>query len=408
MIKPSTRLFSKGNMLLAEQAAMSFFQFGVIFVLSKTTTSEIFSQYIVVNSVVVFCFLAIQTIISSPTLILSQSRWVDNSAKYFNTTLFTTICFVLFIGAPFFLFRFVDTETKLNAFFFLMSLSLFDVFRKRFIYEGKQTQDLFFTTSISVVSLISLLFFYPSTSLSSIFLVKALIFLLSTIILLIRTNTFKLMPNTINKVFIYMFLKEHFKFSKYLVFGVVFYWGYSSGLYIYLYNIINAEQISQLKAAQNLSGIFSIFLVYLESRHTTELSKITAESKSNKKEVLEIIKKGMVRALMISLLSFILMFFLYEIFYTSLYGNGLVLLMIFFFQQLFLLLSKPFAIALKSYKQTKPFLIAHGLSLVFSSLLITTIVYNQVSAGIVFMLSSMLFGVIILFNWIIHEKNFNN
>lgn len=395
-------------MLLAEQAAMSFFQFGVIFVLSKTTTSEIFSQYIVVNSVVVFCFLAIQTIISSPTLILSQSRWAVNSEKYFNTTLFTTLFFVLFIGAPFFLFRFVDTETKLNAFFFLLSISLFDATRKRFIYEGKQTKELFFTTSTSVTSLLLVLLFYPSASLSFIFLIKALVFFMSTIVLLIRINTFKRMPNTINKVFVYMFLKEHFKFSKYLVFGVVFYWAYSSGLYIYFYNIMNAEQISQLKSAQNLSGIFSIFLVYLESRHTTELSKITAEAKSNKNKVLEIIKKGKAMALIISLLSFMFMFFLYEIFYSSLYGNGLALLLIFFFQQLFLLLSKPFAIALKSYKRTSPFLIAHGLSLVFSSLLIATIVYNEISAGFVFMLSSMLFGGIILFNWHTHEKNFNN
>lgn len=171
---------------------------------------------------------------------------------------------------------------------------------------------------------------------------------------------------------------------------------------------MNAEQISQLKSAQNLSGIFSIFLVYLESRHTTELSKITAEAKSNKNKVLEIIKKGKAMALIISLLSFMFMFFLYEIFYSSLYGNGLALLLIFFFQQLFLLLSKPFAIALKSYKRTSPFLIAHGLSLVFSSLLIATIVYNEISAGFVFMLSSMLFGGIILFNWHTHEKNFNN
>lgn len=408
MVHKIKSLLKTSNLLLAEQAAISFFQFGLIFVLSKVLHPEVFSQYIVVNSVVILCFLAIQTIITNPSLILSQTKWVDSYSRYFNATLLTTVSLALIIGLPFLASNFTSLNVRLNALFCLISISVYDAIRKRFLYENKNIGLLFVVSSTSVTLTLLMLFLYSTLTISYVFFFQGLFFLFSSAVLMNKISIIKHIKIFVSARFYSKFLKEHYRFSRFLFLGVVFYWGYTSGLYIFLYGILAADEITQLKSAQNLSGIFSVLLVYIDNRYSSDLSRRVELGENTKNQVLMLIKKNAKQTIFISIVSLLAMVFLYQKFYYDSYGSGLFLLIIFFAQQQALLYSKPFTVALKAHKKTAPFLIAHIFSSILAGVFTIIFVFNQTTAAAAFMFSSILFAILIYYYWHHHEKNINH
>lgn len=404
-------LSNKKALTLFDQVLFAFFNFGVIFLLSKLATVPVFADFVVFYSYLMFIFICSSLLIAGPILVFLTKNWKENQSVYVSGLLknnfllnivLATICF------GFLIFKGIEVN-----YFLMLGIPLFmtsfEVFKK-FLFS---TQKIHLKHAVIASILLNLsfvlgvLFNLEALSLNIILGVYCASYMISSLYLFIKVyknkdfhlqNLFSTNPvKGGTPIF-----KQHFNYAKWILIGGIGFWGYSQGIYIFAdYLKVEDVTIGKTRTLQNLLNVFSILLITLENYYTPIFSE---KSKHQSfaivhQDMLSLIKGNYFKIIILYILSIPIGLFFYNYLYASKYGEGLYIFLIFLLMQFILLCIRPFAIVLKSFEKTTPFFLSHVFAALSMILFLPVLVYflkdDTFSITIVFTLATLIYALYI-------------
>lgn len=398
---------------LLDQAFLSVVNFGATLAFSKLAAISVFSAFVVTYSYTVAVYFIISLLISAPILVYFSKKWKNFGSSYFFSTIVLTLLINLIV--TFLLFYFLEKqveEIQYHEFFLLcVGINMFDVLKKfAFSVRGSLLKrGLVSTITLNLVFFGFVAYFGEGLSLSNIIFIYNISFFTANFLLIIfilRNRIFHIKKMGISHYglkFPKRIFQVHFKYSKWLLFGSLAFWGYSQGIYVLAkYYDVNDLMIGKVRIIQNLLGVFNILVISLENYYMPVFSKeaFTYRLNSIKLPLKQVYQENYKKILFLFFLSVPIGLGVYHFLYLEKYGSGTTIFIAFIIVQFLLVCAKPIAIALKSVEHTKPEFWAHVISVVcmvavLSALVKFTggesLVIAFVSAHLVYVLTIFLF-----------------
>ncbi|PZD79113.1 hypothetical protein [Mesonia sp. K7] len=397
---------------LAEQALVSLLNFGSIFLISKYVSVELFAEYTLAYSYVIFLFFLTNALLASPVLIFYVKNWFDKGKEYLLSNIFLGIVIILAVCGVLFIFlRSQVTEVSFISFFlFCFGMYLYDLLRK-FVYVLKKglLKTLLGLSGLLNITFFGLLYYFSSDlSITTIFNIYAVSFLGASGILflgLINHKDIKFLTSRRTvfnlKIFQKVF-KQHYVYAKWLIVGGLIFWGYSQGVYNAAEFLnYSSEEIAKTRVLHNFLGVFGILSVTIENHYNPIFSSQITKLSEKVKEVYKLQYK---KIILLFVIATPIGLGAYHFFYFEKYGSALVLFLGMLLFQFLIILAKPMGVALKAKEKTVPFFYAHTIAFLTSIITLITFSFFNFYYGI---LSAMLLATIIyaLVIYYFYKKN---
>lgn len=415
-----SQLRSNKAMILIDQALFAFFNFCVIFVLSKFVSIEVFSSFVLFQSTVFFSYVLCTFFLSSPILVLYAKKWKDYNTHYLKTiaTANLVVNGAVSVGLYFILKKQGIFVHFGYVFLIPLLMSFFDIFKKFML----SNLSLSLVHCVLATFLLNLFFFVPifyfinELNLSlilQIYLVAhvvATLYLLFVLIWFHRLIFKKTIADITNSTIAIEVIKHHFKYSKWIIVGGIAFWGYNQGIFIFS-KFLGASDlaIGKLRTIQNLLGVTNILMVSIENFYTPVFSKFVVDKP--KRELTQLInnlyKRNYLKIVALTVVIFVFSALLYYILYYEKYGSGLWMIALFTLVYMLLLVIRPMIIALKSIELTRPFFYGHSLAVIIMLLSGYLLIANYEYQGmaVVYIISNLFFtGIVFYF----YNKNIKN
>lgn len=406
------QLKSNKAMILIDQALFAFFNFCVIFILSKFADIEVFSSFVLFQSTVFFLYVLCTFFLSSPMLVLYAKKWKNYDTQYLKTIAATNLIVngAVSVGLYFILKKQGIFVHFGYVFLIPLLMSFFDIFKKFMLSNLR----LSLVHCALATFMLNLFFFAPifcfrnDLALSLILQIYLIAHIVATLYLLFvliwfHRHVFKTGVTAIaNRVIYGEVLKHHFKYSKWIIVGGIAFWGYNQGIFIFSKFLGASDMaIGKLRTIQNLLGVTNILMVTIENFYTPTFSKFVVEK--SKGELRQLVKslyhRNYLKIALLTVVIFVFSGLLYQILYYEKYGGALWMVAIFTLTYMLLLTIRPMIIALKSIELTRPFFYAHSMAVIIMLLLGYLLITNYEYQGMamVYILSNLFFTGIVFY-----------
>jgi O-antigen/teichoic acid export membrane protein len=416
-------LSNKKALTLIDQVLFAFFNFGVIFLISKLAAVEVFADFVVFYSYLMVIFICSSLLIAGPVLVFLTKNWKDNQSVYISGLLrnnfllnivLATICYGLlsFQGIE------VNYLLMLGIPLFMTSFEVF----KKFLFSTQKIHlkhAVIASVLLNTCFVLGVLLNLKALSLHVILSVYCVSYMIASLYLFIivyqnKDFSIKNLFSTNQVKYGTPIIKQHFNYAKWILIGGIGFWGYSQGIYIFA-DYLNVEDVTigKTRTLQNLLNVFSILLITLENYYTpifSEKSKTQSFSLVHQ-DMLALIKSNYLKVMLLYVLSIPIGLFFYNYLYASKYGDGLFIFLIFLLMQFILLSIRPFVIVLKSFEKTAPFFLSHILAALSMVIFLPILVYilkdDSYSITIAFTMATFIYALYI-FKQYSKVKNLNS
>lgn len=242
-----------------------------------------------------------------------------------------------------------------------VSYSSYDVFR-RVVYANKIGHLAFVGSVFSVIVFVGMsLLFSPSDWMQYTHIV-VVSYLIGAIIFYIIV--FLRWPEDTSYFSYKIIVGDHWRYSRWIVPGVLVYWAYSQGYLYFLSEHVDDKSLSSFRLVQNLASISTVFIVWFENHYTPILTSIFS---TNKVEVTKLIvdcrlkmrKMAVAVGVVYVIIGPILASIFYNYFYASKFGETTLLFLAFFASQFILMIVRPDIVYLRSVSKNSIIFFAH-------------------------------------------------
>lgn len=406
--------FQNKYYVLIDQVLVSLLNFGSIFLLSKLASISIFAKFVLTYGYSNLIFILATYFLSAPVLVFFPKKNPEESSPYLASLMALNILSALLLSViGFWVVQLQVGNVSFWAFLGInFSMIIHDLFKK-FIFA--QNRMSFIYTVFSSILLVLIFFgltLYKSDSLdlNTILEIYTISFLASSTIMLlfIGKNGFlnkrSFIPSLTNIKLIFVFFKEHYIYSKWIIMAGILFWGYSQGIFI-LGDILGVSElgISKTRTIQNLLGLFTIVIMSMESYFLPSFSR---RVENLRLVVKEFYSRFTFPLIIMFLLSIPVLYLAYDFVYEEKYGSGLYIIGILLLSQIVVIFAKPLSIALKAKEISYPLFIAHLTAILGLISLGSLFIYlwGDIGIAMTLFLAYFLSNAVILFYY---KKNIN-
>ncbi len=399
-------------LLFLDQALYALFNFGSIFALSRLAPVNEFGSYIIFISSINFVFIFSTFFLSAPILVLLPKKWKGNKGFYISSILGTNLILNVLLSLVCFFFLDLTGEEVKPQYVIIAPILLctFDILKKYLFssYSLNLSHAVIASFLLNAFYFIGIYFYRAQID----FIISLNVFVaalfVANLYLLCVFGVFKVFKTelsyfkTTTRVIYQQIITQHFNYSKWIIIGGIGFWGYSQGLFIMSKSLnISDFGISKVRTIQNILGIINIFIISIENYYIPFFANYIKENPNSKLDVLvkKLYRDNYKKVFILILLAFVFSVIVYDLFYGTKYGSGVLLIMIFSLVQLLLLFIRPISISLKAIEVTYPFFIAHGVAFAvmvsFGAFVIST--YGYVGMALSFLLSNISYSLILVY-----------
>ncbi len=377
-------VLNKKYYVLFEQGIMSLMNFGLIFLLSKLITPILFKNFFLEYSVIIILTLITSTFSNQPLQIFLSKK--DNNIDYIKkviginiSLLFFLMFFVFFAGKIYYDFLLDDI---FPIFVLSLVISIYDLIRRfSFVYfQNNFLINVFSTFSVVCCFLILLITNYYYGVISSVgeifwFLISAHLIGIVFFLLFKSKELKKLFAEDKSKATtsIFKIVEKHKSYSLWLVFGIIFFWNYTQGIYFIAEKYVQVDDFNVVRVSQSLVGVLSVFFVTFENVMLTKTALIFDGTKflEIKKFVKKIIKENLLKLIGLVLVLGLIVGVIYKFYYgnNESYLSRMYYLLYFFIYQFIFGISRVFVVAVKAMNQTKFIFYSHLITSIFTTIL---------------------------------------
>jgi O-antigen/teichoic acid export membrane protein len=401
---------------LLDQAFVSALNFSIVVLLSKVARLEVFSTFVIIQAAALLLVALSQSFASHPLLSLSQ-RYGGESGVYERSVLLLNGALIVMVAliTGLVLSRFYELDTTVVGGFALYasSLATYELMR-RVLYASKQAWA---STLASIVLLCLALWmlWLRHSSVEEILITLGCTYLVVALSALgIQTvSNFRSSDKGAGLIFsdpqkLGSLVGQHWDYGKWVTPGVVAFW-ITTQAYLFLASYyLGPEEVSVLRAAQNIAGTLTILLVALENFLTPLYAEVAdAEGFCGLDNVVRR-HQGYVSGISIPLLglgapvTFVVSWLLYR-------ESGAAAHVVatgFFVGYALQLVNRSYVCALRSVRITRPFMVAQAASAAVTLILGVAVlpIFGTIGGPLTFVLATVVFFYVIRHCYLKHIR----
>jgi O-antigen/teichoic acid export membrane protein len=401
---------------LLDQAFISALNFSIVMLVSKTARLEVFSTFVIIQAGALLLVALSQSFASHPLLSLSQ-RYRGEGRVYERSVVLLNGAFVVMVAliTGLALSRFYELDTRVVGGFVLYasSLATYELMR-RVLYASKQAlASAFASLFLSCLALWMLWLRHSSVEEILITLGCAYLMVALCALSIQAVSNFRSSDKGADLIFsdpkkLGSLVAQHWDYGKWVTPGVVAFW-ITTQAYLFLASYyLGPEEVSVLRAAQNIAGTLTILLVALENVLTPVYAEVAEAEGFRRLDNVVRRHQGYLSGISISLLGLgaPLTFAVSWLLYPESGAAAHIVATSFFVGYALQLVNRSYVCALRSVRITRPFMVAQAAAAAVTLILGVAVlpIFGTLGGPLVFILATVVFFYAIKHSYLKHIR----